>query len=276
MARDLLPIVQKALADRYAVEAEIGRGGAARVFRATSTDGKLVALKILRPELAVTVTADRFLREIKLVQRLDHPGIGRLIDTGQADWLVYYAMPFIEGPSLQQVLATRGKISAEDTVHLGHNLLDALSHAHERGVVHRDLKPDNILISRSGAVLVDFGIARALEVAGTDRLTKSGMAVGTSRYMSPEQIMGDAVIDPRSDFYSLACLLFECLAGRTPYSHPNELAVLELHRTAPIPDLGAVVPGAPAGLVRAVTRGLAKEPADRWPDAAGMKAALGA
>lgn len=274
MARDLLPTVQKALADRYAVEAEIGRGGAARVFRATSPDGRVVALKILRPELAVTVTADRFLREIRLVQRLDHPRIGRLIDTGQADWLVYYAMPFIDGPSLQQVLTSRGRISADDTLHLAHNLLDALAHAHDRGVVHRDLKPDNIIISRAGAVLVDFGIARAIEVAGTDRLTKSGMAVGTSRYMSPEQIMGEAVIDLRSDFYSLGCLLFECLAGKTPYSHPSELAVLELHRTAPIPDLGAVVPGAPPGLVQAVTRALAKAPADRWPSAAAMRAAL--
>ena len=274
MARDLLPIVQQALAGRYQVEAEIGRGGAARVFRATGLDGRAVALKILRPELTVTVTADRFLREIQIVQRLDHPHIGRLIDSGQADWLIFYAMPFIPGPSLQQVLQQRSRLIPEDAERVGRELLGALSHAHERGIVHRDLKPDNIMIGPDGAVLVDFGIARAIELAGTDRVTKSGMAVGTSRYMSPEQIMGASMVDPRSDLYSLGCVLFECLAGRPPYVHPNELAVLELHRTAPVPDLAVLVPAAPPGLARAVVRALAKLPDDRWTTAAEMLAAI--
>jgi serine/threonine-protein kinase len=274
MARDLLPIVQAALAGRYRVEAEIGRGGAARVFRATDPSGTLVALKILRPELVVTVTADRFLREIQLIQRLDHPRIGKLIDSGQSDWLIYYAMPFIPGPSLQLVLQQRGKVTPADTRRVALDLLEGLTHAHQRGVVHRDVKPDNILIAADGAVLVDFGIARAIELAGTDRLTKSGMAVGTSRYMSPEQIMGEANIDPRSDLYSLGCVLFECLAGRPPYQHPNELAVLELHRNAPIPDIGALVPDAPPGLATAIARSLAKTPAERWPSADAMRAAI--
>ena len=274
MARDLLPIVQSALAGRYLVEAEIGRGGAARVFRATSSDGRPVALKVLRPELSVTVTADRFLREIQIIQRLDHPHIGRLVDSGQSEWLVYYAMPFIPGPSLQQVLLQRTRLLPEDVVRVAKDLLGALGHAHERGIVHRDVKPDNIMIGPEGAVLVDFGIARAIELAGTDRLTKSGMAVGTSRYMSPEQIMGAEIMDPRSDFYSLACVLFECLTGKPPYVHPHELAVLELHRTAPIPDVGAQVPGTPQGLVRAVTRALGKTPDDRWATAAEMLAAI--
>jgi serine/threonine-protein kinase len=275
MARDLLPIVRTALEGKYSVESEIGRGGAARVFRATDTLGNPVALKILRPELVVTVTADRFLREIQIIQRLEHPRIGRLIDSGQSDWLIYYAMPFIDGPSLHQLLKERGRIDTGDTLQLARHLLDALSHAHHRGVVHRDVKPDNILIGPSGTVLVDFGIARAIELAGTDRLTKSGMAVGTSRYMSPEQIMGGDLIDPRSDLYSLGCVLFECLAGRPPYQHPNELAILELHRTAPVPDLATVMPGLPPNLARVITVALGKTPADRWASADLMLEALG-
>jgi serine/threonine-protein kinase len=276
MARDLLPIVQAALQGRYTVSAEIGRGGAARVFRATDPRGLPIALKVLRPELTVTVTADRFLREIQLIQRLEHPLIGRLIDSGQSDWIVYYAMPFVEGPSLQQVLQRRGgAISAPDCRRVANDLLSALGHAHGRGVVHRDVKPDNILIGPNGAVLVDFGIARAIELAGTDRLTKSGMAVGTSRYMSPEQIAGGDLIDPRSDLYSLGCVLFECATGRPPYQHPNELAILELHRTAPVPDPRTVVPAIPAPLALAIIRAMAKAPQERWPSAAAMAAALG-
>lgn len=274
MARELLPIVQTALEGRYRVEAEIGRGGAARVFRATAADGTRVALKVLRPELTVTVTADRFLREIQIVQRLDHPHLSRIIDSGQSDWLIYYAMPFIAGPSLKQVLAERSRLSPADVARLGQDLLGAIGHAHERGIVHRDVKPDNIMIDGHGAVLVDFGIARAVELAGTDRLTKSGMAVGTSRYMSPEQMMGSTIMDPRSDLYSLGCVLFESLAGKPPYVHPNEMAVMELHRTAPIPEVGALAPGTPPGLAAAVTRALGKRPDDRWPTAAAMLAAM--
>jgi len=275
MARDLLPIIRTALAGRYEIEAEVGRGGAARVYRARAPDGRAVALKILRPELTVTVTADRFLREINLIKRLEHPHIGRLIDAGQSDWLIYYAMPFVEGPSLQQVIHQQGRVSATDTLRLARDLLDALTHAHDRGIVHRDVKPDNILISREGAVLVDFGIARAIELSATDRLTKSGMAVGTSRYMSPEQIAGNENVDPRSDLYSLSCVLFECLVGRSPYQHPNELAILELHRTAPVPDLAALAPQTPTQLTIAITRGLAKTTEERWPSARDMLAAVG-
>jgi serine/threonine protein kinase len=275
VARDLLPIVRQALADLYDVEAEIGRGGAARVFRARARDGALVALKVLRPELTVTVTADRFLREISIVRQLTHPRIGQLIDCGQSDWLIYYAMPLIDGPTLKQVLEQRRRLSASDTVRVGLELLDALDHAHARGIVHRDIKPENVIVGPSGVVLVDFGIARAIQVSGTDQLTRSGMAVGTSRYMSPEQIMGTGDIDQRSDLYSLACVLFECAAGRPPYHHPHELAILELHRTAPIPDLAdhAIVPAALAEVTR---RGMAKLAADRWKSAQAMRERLSA
>jgi serine/threonine-protein kinase len=275
VSRDLLPLVRQSLAGRYDVQAEIGRGGAARVFRAVRSDGQPVALKVLRPELTVTVTAERFLREIQIVQRLEHPRIGRLVDFGQSDWLVYYAMPFIEGMSLKQALEKYRRLTAADTERVGRELLDALIHAHSRGIVHRDVKPDNILIGREGVVLVDFGIARAIQVSGTDQLTRSGMAVGTSRYMSPEQITATGEIDPRADLYSLGCVLFECLTGRPPYQHANELAILELHRSAPVPDVAAIVPGAPQSLVGAITRALAKTLEARWPDAATMRAAIG-
>jgi serine/threonine-protein kinase len=275
VARDLLPVVRQALTGRYDVHAEIGRGGAARVFRATAADGRDVALKVLRPELTVTVTAERFLREIQIVQRLEHPRIGRLIDFGQSDWLLYYAMPFIDGLSLKQAITKYRRIIPPDTVRIARELLEALAHAHSRRIVHRDVKPDNILIGREGTVLVDFGIARAIQLSGTDQLTQSGMAVGTSRYMSPEQITATGELDPRADLYSLSCVLFECLAGRPPYEHANELAVLELHRTAPVPNIGAIVPGVPEGLAKAISRGLAKDIEARWASAEEMGEAIG-
>jgi serine/threonine-protein kinase len=276
VARDLLPLVAKALGDRYAVEAEIGRGGAAVVFRAKTPSGEAVALKILRPELSVTVTAERFLREIDIVKQLDHPRIGTLLDAGEKDWLVYFVMPYIEGRSLQTVLRAHGKLSSSDTRRIGADLLGALEHAHNVGIVHRDVKPDNIIIGRDGAYLLDFGIARAVALSGTDRLTRSGVAVGTSHYMSPEQIMATDEPDPRSDLYSVGCVLFECVAGQPPYQHPNEIRVLHLHQTAPVPDLAKLVPAIPPHMASAIHRALAKQPQDRWPTAAAMAEELAA
>lgn len=275
MPRELLPLVRAALGDRYQVEAEIGRGGAAVVFRATAPDGRPVALKILRPELSVTVTAERFLREIQIVRRLDHPRIGALLDSGEKDWLVYYVMPFIEGRPLKTVLQHHGRLASSDVLRIGRDLLGALDHAHGIGIVHRDVKPDNIIIGRDGAYLLDFGIARAMALSGTDRLTRSGVAVGTSHYMSPEQIMATDEPDPRSDLYSVGCVLFECLASRPPYHHPNEVRVLQLHQTAPVPDLRTLVPGVPESLAATVRRAMAKRPGDRWQTASEMLVALG-
>jgi serine/threonine-protein kinase len=274
MPRDLLPLVRAGLGDRYTVESEIGRGGAAVVFRAVAHDGQIVALKILRPELSVTVTAERFLREIQIVKRLDHPRIGGLLDSGERDWLVYYVMPFIEGRSLKSLLRDRAHLPVSDTERIGADLLGALGHAHEHGIVHRDVKPDNILIGPGGAYLLDFGIARAVALSGTDRLTRSGVAVGTSHYMSPEQIMAVDDPDPRSDLYSLGCVLYECLAGRPPFHHPNEVRVLQLHQSAPVPDLRAAVPAVPAHVANAIKRALSKRREDRWHTAAQMAAAL--
>lgn len=274
MPRDLLPLVRKALGDRYDVEREIGRGGAAVVFRAVAQDGTVVALKILRPELCVTVTAERFLREIQIVKRLSHPKIGRLLDSGEQDWLVYFVMPFLEGRSLESVLRQHGRLTVRDTLRIATDLLDVLGHAHALGIVHRDVKPDNIIIGRDGAYLLDFGISRAVALSGTDRLTRSGVAVGTSRYMSPEQIMAVDDPDPRSDLYSLGCVLFECLAGKPPYHHPNEVRVLQMHQIAPVPDLREQVPNVPPALAAAIGRALAKRREDRWPNAAEMARAI--
>ncbi len=210
MARDLLPMVRQALSGRYEVDREIGRGGAARVFAARASDGRLVALKVLHPQLAASVAAERFFREIHHLAPLEHPHIARLIDYGEEDWVLYYVMDYVEGPTLKQHLQAVRRAGISDTLRIAHDVLDALACAHDRGIVHRDVKPENILLAPQGAVLVDFGIARAVSQAGADRLTRSGFAVGTSAYMSPEQIAGSDDIDARSDIYSLGCVLFEC------------------------------------------------------------------
>jgi serine/threonine-protein kinase len=274
MARDLLPLVRQALKGKYTVEREIGRGGAARVFQATDLEGSVVALKVLHPQLAASVTADRFLREIQVVSRLVHPRIARLIDYGEGEWLLWYVMEYVPGPTLRQHLDRVRRVSIPDTTRIAHDLLAALHVAHAERVVHRDVKPDNIVLSPAGAVLVDFGIAKAIAESGSDRLTRSGFAVGTSAYMSPEQIEGSADIDARSDLYSLACVLFECLAGSPPFEDPYEDLVLTKHRTAPVPDVRARRPETSAALAGAISRALAKAPEERWATAEAMLAAM--
>jgi eukaryotic-like serine/threonine-protein kinase len=273
--RDLLPLVRNALGDRYTVHREIGRGGAARVFLADDPTGRPVALKVLHPELQVSVTADRFLREIRLASRIDHPLVARVLDSGEAEWLVYYVMPFIEGPTLRVQLERTRRLSLEAAVGMGRDLLGALAAAHAVGIIHRDVKPENIVLSDAGAVLLDFGIARAIEAAGTTQLTRSGIAVGTSSYMSPEQVQAATDIDHRTDLYSVGCVLFESLAGRPPFQHPNEVVVLQMHLNDPVPDVREFRKDIPAALAELVTTSLAKNREERWASAALMAAALG-
>ncbi|MFQ6045714.1 MAG: serine/threonine-protein kinase [Gemmatimonadales bacterium] len=274
MRRNFLAMVRKALADRYTVERELARGGAARVFAARNRDGRLVALKILHPQLAVSVTADRFLREIGILSQLEHPRIASLLDYGEAEWLLYYVMDYVEGPTLREHLTRRERASLDDTVDIARKLLDALEYAHGRGVVHRDVKPDNVVLSAEGAVLLDFGIARAIATAGTDRLTRSGFAVGTSAYMSPEQVEGEPDIDYRSDIYSLGCVLFECLAGRPPFTAAREDIVLRMHVEQHAPDVSEFRSDAPPALAVAVARALQMRREERWQSAAEMRRAL--
>jgi serine/threonine protein kinase len=271
----MLALVRQAFEGRYEVEREIGKGGNARIFLARAPGGEPVALKILHPELLVSVAADRFLREIKLASRLNHPHIARLLDSGEQEWLVYYVMSYAEGQTLRERL-DGGQFSIAETLRLAADLLDALDHAHSQGIIHRDVKPANVVLSSEGAILLDFGIARAVIASGTDQLTRSGIAVGTSTYMSPEQITALADIDHRSDLYSMGCMLFECLAGQPPFCHRNEAVVLQLHLTQTAPDVRTFRSDTPAELASGIAKALAKAPKDRWRSAAEMRDAFAA
>jgi eukaryotic-like serine/threonine-protein kinase len=229
---------------------------------------------VLHPELAVSVTAERFLREIGLLSRLDHPLITRLLDYGERNWLVYYAMSFAEGPTLRQHLDRVRRATIDDVSRIARDLLAALGYAHERGIMHRDVKPDNIILSPQGAMLLDFGIAKAIEAAGTERLTKSGFTVGTSSYMSPEQVSALETIDHRSDLYSLGCVLYEALAGHPPFSHRSEAIVLQMQLTSAPPDVRVHRQETPAGLAEALMRAMEKNPEKRWQKADAMRQAI--
>jgi eukaryotic-like serine/threonine-protein kinase len=272
----MLALVRQAFAGRYDVEREIGRGGNARIFLAKNPGGQYVALKILHPELLVSVAADRFLREIRLASQLDHPHIAKLLDSGEQEWLVYYVMSYAEGATLREYLDGSNRMTVAETLRLADDLLDALDHAHSRKIIHRDVKPANVVLSANGAILLDFGIARAVAASGTDQLTRSGIAVGTSTYMSPEQITALTDIDYRCDLYSLGCMLFECLTGQPPFVHRNEAVVLQLHLTQPAPDVRTLRPDIPAYLASAIAKALTKSPQDRWSSATAMREALAA
>jgi len=275
MRRELLPLIRDALAGRYAVEREIARGGAAYVFSGRDPGGAPVAVKVLRPELAVTVTADRFLREVEFLRRLEHPHVARVLDSGEAEFFLYYVMPMIEGPSLRQHLDRARRVSVDDTRRIARDLLDALAYFHERRIVHRDVKPDNIVLRPEGPVLVDFGIAKAIADAGIDRLTRSGFTVGTSHYMSPEQVLGELDIDHRCDLYSMGCVLFECLTGRPPFWHQREEHVLRMQQLDPAPDVRERREDTPPALAAAIARSLEKDRERRWATAREMRDAIG-
>ncbi len=274
MRRELLPTVRNALAGRYEIEREIARGGAAYVYAARDAEGRPVAVKILRPELAVTVTAERFLREVDFLRRFEHPSVARVLDSGEAEFFLFYVMPMIDGPSLRQYLDQARRASIDDTRRIATDLLDALACFHEQGIVHRDVKPDNIVLRPEGPVLVDFGIAKAIAEAGTNRLTRSGFTVGTSHYMSPEQVLGADDVDHRCDLYSLGCVLFECLAGRPPFWHQRDDLVLHMQQVEPAPDVREFRSETPRTLAGVIARALEKERDQRWASALAMRDAL--
>ena len=214
-----------ALRDRYRLERELGRGGMATVYLTHDIKHeRLVALKVLHPELAAILGPERFLREIKLTARLQHPNILAVLDSGEAvvsrdprpTTLLWYTMPYVEGQSLRQRLVREPQLPLDDALRIAIEVADALGYAHRQGVVHRDIKPENILLTGDHAVVADFGVARALETGAGERLTETGLALGTPAYMSPEQSLGDATLDGRSDLYSLGCVLYELLTGETP------------------------------------------------------------
>ncbi|HLZ45721.1 MAG TPA: serine/threonine-protein kinase [Gemmatimonadales bacterium] len=276
MARDLIGRVQQALGDRYTVITAIGRGGNATLYGAFDRDGKKVAIKVLHPELTVSVAADRFLREIRYASTLDHPHIAPLLDSGETDYLLWFVMPYVAGETLRQVLRRERMLPVERAVRAASDVLDALGYAHDHGLAHRDIKPDNIVLAATGgdAVLVDFGIARAIASSGEDRVTRSGFVVGTEEYMSPEQAGGSPDIDGRTDIYSLGVVLFEALAGRPPFAAASAAAVLDMQQHAPPPDLRKLRRDVPRALSEAVMKALAKARDARWQTAADMRHAL--
>ena len=268
-------MVNAALGDRYQVDGEMARGGAARIFSARDHEGRRVALKILHPELLPSLTAKRFLREIGFLKELHHPHIAPLLDFGEADWLLYFVMPCFDGPTLRQHLTQVRRLPLREAFTVADEILDALEYAHSKGIVHRDVKPENVVLSpESGTILVDFGIARAIAVSESDRVTRSGFTVGTTTYMSPEQAAGASQLDHRSDLYSFGCLLFECLTGQPPFAHRMDALVLEMHQRAAPPDARELLPSLSRPLAKLVAKALEKDPGNRWQSAAAMREAL--
>ncbi len=271
---DLLGRLQTALGEHYRVTRSLGAGGMATVFLAEERHpARLVAIKVLRPDLAHAVGSERFLREVDTVATLAHPHILPIHTAGEADGLLYYVMPYVEGESLRDVLERDTQLDLDKALQIVRNVADALQHAHDHGVIHRDVKPENILLQSGHAVVADFGIARAVRAAAGERLTETGIALGTPTYMSPEQAGGEEV-DARSDVYSLGCLVYEMLAGVPPFVGPTARVVLARHAIDPVPPLTSARPGLPAHIPAAVERALAKVPADRWPHVAALARAL--
>jgi len=264
-----------ALEGRYVLQREIGAGGMATVYLAHDLrHGRDVALKVLDPELAASIGADRFLEEIRTTARLQHPHILPLFDSGEADGFLFYVMPFVDGETLRDRMAREGQIPVEEALAITREVADGLAHAHRAGVVHRDIKPGNILLAGGHATLADFGIARGLERAGGEGLTRTGVTIGTPTYMSPEQASGEAGVDGRSDVYSLACVLYEMLAGEAPYTGPTPASILAKKVTQPAPRVRIVRDTVPPWLEDVLARALAKSPVDRFATADAFAAAL--
>jgi eukaryotic-like serine/threonine-protein kinase len=263
------------LADRYRLEKVLGEGGMATVYLAEDLKHKRrVAIKVLRPELGEVLGADRFLREIQTTANLRHPHILPLYDSGEAGGLLFYVMPLVDGESLRDRLQRERQLPMDEALSIAREVGDALGYAHGQGVVHRDIKPENILLEAGHAVVADFGIARAVSKAGGDRLTQTGLALGTPLYMSPEQASGDRDVDGRSDLYSLGCVLYEMLAGQTPFTGPTAHSITRQHMVAEAPPVTNLRPAVPNEIAGILARILAKDPVDRFSPAASFVQAI--
>ena len=266
-----------ALTGKYEIVQKLGEGGMAVVYLATDLKhGRKVAVKILRPELASALGPDRFLREIQVTAGLSHPHILPLYDSGEADGFLYYVMPYMPGESLSDLIKRERQLSLEDAIRIGREVAEGLGHAHSHGLIHRDIKPENIMLSGGHAVIADFGISRAVSEAGGDKLTQTGMAIGTPAYMAPEQAAGDTNLDGRADVYALGCVLYEMLIGDVPFTGPTPLAVMARHTMDHLTPPSIMRDSIPPELEDVIFCAMAKTPADRFRTAAEMAEALGA
>jgi serine/threonine-protein kinase len=267
--------LEAALAGRYTIERELGAGGMATVYLARDPKhDRQVALKVMRPELSAVLGVDRFVREIRIAAKLNHPRVLALHDSGEADGFLYFVMPYVEGESLRAKIDREKQLSIDEAVTLTRQVASALDYAHQQGVIHRDIKPENILLHRGEAVVADFGIALAVTAAGGERLTETGLALGTPQYMSPEQAMGDRELDGRSDIYSLGAVLYEMVTGEPPQGGATVQAVIaKLLIERPTPPR-VVRDNVPEAIDRAIMKALAKVPADRFDSALEFAAAL--
>jgi serine/threonine-protein kinase len=256
--------ITTAIASHYDIKEQLGRGGMAGVFSAVRlTDGKLVAVKVLRPEFAVSVGAERFHREIQFLQQLDHPSILPLLCSEQVGGFLMYVMPLAEGGSLSSRLREQTFLPIGDALEIARSVAGALDYAHAQNIIHRDIKPGNILFHDGAALLCDFGVARAIVEAGGEHLSSSGLIIGTPSYMSPEQASGKSKLDGRSDVYSLACCVYEMLVGEPPFTGRSAQAIMARHVSEQPPKMRVVRPEIPQQVEDTVLKALAKQPKDR-------------
>src|SRR5678809_1523841 len=261
--------IRAAFSQQYSIDRELGRGGMATVYLAQDAKHeRLVALKVLHPDLAASLGPDRFLREIKLVARLNHPHILALHDSGSADGFLYYVMPYVEGESLRERLDREQSLPVEEAVHHGRAIASALDYAHRQGIVHRDIKPENVMLYEGEAMVMDFGIAKAVSSAGSETITQTGMMIGTPAYVSPEQAAGDTDLDGRSDQYSLGCVLYEMLSGERPFTGPTPQAVMTKRFTESVPSVKSIRSSVPDPVAKALSRAMSVDAGGRFKTAA--------
>jgi serine/threonine-protein kinase len=273
---DLTQRVREALAGLYTIERELGRGGMATVYLATDLKhNREVAVKVLHPELAATLGHERFLREIEIVAALTHPRILTLIDSGEAGGFLYYVMPFVDGETLKQRIQREGQLPLDEALGIAREIVDALAYAHTKGVIHRDIKPSNVLFEAGHSVIADFGVARAVGVAGGGDATATGLAVGTPKYMSPEQAAGDEV-DGRADLYSVGCVLWEMLAGEAPFDGPTPQVIVAMKSSDRTPSVRVRRKDVPSDVEGVIAKAMAFQAADRYTTAEDLDRALAA
>jgi serine/threonine-protein kinase len=262
---DVLDRLKAALADRYLIERELGAGGMATVYLAQDVKHeRQVAIKVLRPELAAVLGAERFVQEIKTTANLQHPHILPLFDSGQADGFLYYVMPYIEGETLRDKLSRETQLGIEEAVKITTEVADALDYAHRQGVIHRDIKPENILLHDGRPMVADFGIALAVSAAAGGRMTETGLSLGTPHYMSPEQATAEKDLTNRSDIYSLGAVLYEMLTGDPPHTGSSAQAIIMKIVTEDARPVTIVRKSVPPNVAVAVATALEKLPADRF------------